>query len=744
MPVRYNTMNPVEPNGSSDFRDTHDNTGNLDLAMNGTALAWTDRLGRLRKSWDGIEDQVNTFLAAQGYEPVPLVYVDGSTLTVDRPTQLIERDGNLYSVKLPASFPVQLTGNWATDQELLVAQVDRSLRGDLADSVDISKGAVLIGRAVVSIRSINQLLVSPQQSHSLYVTSSYRLGLGKGGASYRWSASTPKSNHNGIDVVSPTVPLASDYSNLLEFLNGTGETQPGGSGCFLLVYPSEVTAYHAGLVGDGATDESSLAQRFVDSRKGNICIFPGRHLIAGLVLDGSSYDNTTIIVPESGEIVVGPRPTTSSSNFLSSWVGIGIRDCDGVTLTYRGHGNRFNQPNQEHVFNVRLAGVTNFKCPFFKAREIRGDGIYIGQRDHSTDSPTSSDLHFGYFECENTADDGRNAMSIVAGTHIEIDVFRSIRVGAVVGGILQPGGFDIEPNYDFQTVSDVRIGQAYVRTAGNFGLQVTGRLRSTLGGNVDGVTIDSYDVESTMNADSVNLVSFSHCKNLRATGAAKVPANTTYVNVATLNLDNIQNADISHSGVGGSYGARIATTGRAVDINLAIRASGYRIAGCQTVYVARSRISVVGRNGAAGSYGLHTRKLTRSGINQDDVEYIVDCPATGGAGTYGVYNEPSDAMTFSNCRLLSGNLRGYPDFDHHVLGCGAGFNRINVPGVNYASSIPTNGTWAQGDLVWRTTPQIIPASNMTLIGWTRLTTGSANSSGIDWANMYVSHVQPAT
>ncbi|HBN8069659.1 TPA: hypothetical protein L3749_006594, partial [Pseudomonas aeruginosa] len=55
-------------------------------------------------------------------------------LTVDRPTQLIERDGNLYSVKLPASFPVELTGNWATDQNLLVAQVDRSLRQQLRDS----------------------------------------------------------------------------------------------------------------------------------------------------------------------------------------------------------------------------------------------------------------------------------------------------------------------------------------------------------------------------------------------------------------------------------------------------------------------------------------------------------------------------------------------------------------------------------------------------------------------------------
>ncbi|HFF2125230.1 right-handed parallel beta-helix repeat-containing protein [Pseudomonas aeruginosa] len=132
MPVRYNTMNPVEPNGSSDFRDAHDNTGNLDLAMNGTALAWTDRLGRSKKSWVGIEDQVNTFLARSGFELPPLQYVDGTPLVVDSPAKLIQRGGNLYSVKLPASFPIELSGTWSADEPLLVFRSDQSLRQELA------------------------------------------------------------------------------------------------------------------------------------------------------------------------------------------------------------------------------------------------------------------------------------------------------------------------------------------------------------------------------------------------------------------------------------------------------------------------------------------------------------------------------------------------------------------------------------------------------------------------------------
>lgn len=128
----YATGNPL---GSKDPRDLYDNAENFDAAMNDRVnTTWNDRFGVLRLTMKGYEEQFNDFLANSGFEPVPLEYVDGTPLTVDRPTQLIERDGDLYSVKLPASFPVNLTGNWATDQNLLVAQVDRSLRQQLRDA----------------------------------------------------------------------------------------------------------------------------------------------------------------------------------------------------------------------------------------------------------------------------------------------------------------------------------------------------------------------------------------------------------------------------------------------------------------------------------------------------------------------------------------------------------------------------------------------------------------------------------
>ncbi|MBX5744466.1 hypothetical protein ISE01_31015, partial [Pseudomonas aeruginosa] len=135
----YATGNPL---GSKDPRDLYDNAENFDAAMNDRVnTTWNDRFGVSRPTMKGYEEQFNDWLDAQGFEPGFLEYVDGSPLTVDRSTQLIQRDGNLYSVKRPASFPVTLSGNWAADEPLLVAQVDRTLQDTLATSA----GAGMIG-----------------------------------------------------------------------------------------------------------------------------------------------------------------------------------------------------------------------------------------------------------------------------------------------------------------------------------------------------------------------------------------------------------------------------------------------------------------------------------------------------------------------------------------------------------------------------------------------------------------------
>ncbi|HCA6403147.1 TPA: hypothetical protein MXV29_002137 [Pseudomonas aeruginosa] len=128
----YATGNPL---GSKDPRDLYDNAENFDTAMNDRVnVAWSDRFGVSRKTWFGVEQQVNDFLIGTAFEPVPLIYVDGSELVVPSPSKLIQRDGNLYSVRLPANFPVTLSGNWAADELLLTVRSDQALRQQLRDA----------------------------------------------------------------------------------------------------------------------------------------------------------------------------------------------------------------------------------------------------------------------------------------------------------------------------------------------------------------------------------------------------------------------------------------------------------------------------------------------------------------------------------------------------------------------------------------------------------------------------------
>ncbi|MBF8720180.1 hypothetical protein [Pseudomonas guariconensis] len=132
--MRYNTGNPVEPYGSSDFRDAFDNTGNLDLAMNGQALTWVDRAGKEKKSWKGIQQQVTDYLIKSGYESVYLTY--GSGVIVERQTQLVQRDGELYRVMNASDIPLTLTGTWATDAPKLQAVGDQGLRQQISGNLE--------------------------------------------------------------------------------------------------------------------------------------------------------------------------------------------------------------------------------------------------------------------------------------------------------------------------------------------------------------------------------------------------------------------------------------------------------------------------------------------------------------------------------------------------------------------------------------------------------------------------------
>ncbi|NNA48625.1 SGNH/GDSL hydrolase family protein [Pseudomonas lactis] len=150
--MRYNTGNPVEPDGSSDPRDLYDNTKTIDKLVNGPELTWLGRLGKTLKTWAGMEKEFSDLIARSGYESIYVQYE--AAAVVDRPTQLVQREGDLYRVTDQASLPLTLTGVWATDAPRLTAVGDASLRAALAEP----DGASLVESVFGSLDSAIQTI----------------------------------------------------------------------------------------------------------------------------------------------------------------------------------------------------------------------------------------------------------------------------------------------------------------------------------------------------------------------------------------------------------------------------------------------------------------------------------------------------------------------------------------------------------------------------------------------------------
>ncbi|EMT6398441.1 hypothetical protein [Klebsiella oxytoca] len=139
----YKTGNPL---GSAAVKDLFDNAENLDFALNSlTALIWTDRLGKTRRSFFGMESafvtqltsqesRFNTFIQSSGYQIVG-DYTAGP-LTITEYNQLIRYNNELYKLTAATDIPFTTAGNtdetWTdTDAAHFVSVGDAALRQNL-------------------------------------------------------------------------------------------------------------------------------------------------------------------------------------------------------------------------------------------------------------------------------------------------------------------------------------------------------------------------------------------------------------------------------------------------------------------------------------------------------------------------------------------------------------------------------------------------------------------------------------
>ncbi|EME0886936.1 right-handed parallel beta-helix repeat-containing protein [Pseudomonas aeruginosa] len=438
------------PLGSKDPRVLYENAEHLDLAMNSLNQdRWMDRGPQrppvARWTWWGIEQYVMQWLAAQGFEPTPLDYVDGSPLIVDRPTQLIQRDGNLYSVQLPADFPVSLSGNWATDEPLLVNQVDRALRAELVNETDLALGAAVVGRSAVVVESLADLVGSPRKTTHTYHVRGHRPGITTGGGIFVWDPLMPRSMHNGGTVVSPTVPAYTAQPGLADYLAGVGETEPSASGAFVRRIENNIVRleYFGWVEGELGTAPLAMLLKETRSNEGDaanigaVAMLPPGTVRTGPVTLGSNQiiggTSRTIILQEPGTVVGDVQP------FLTA--------AGQVNLMIIGNGMQVNgQKNEatsgEGRYGIFLYGAKKVLIQDLTVNSFSGDGLAVT----GNVSIPCEDIRLERVTCNFN---GRNAFSIINAKRTTLINCRGTNtntngIGASANGPWS--GFDIEPN----------------------------------------------------------------------------------------------------------------------------------------------------------------------------------------------------------------------------------------------------------------------------------------------------------
>jgi hypothetical protein len=201
-----------------------------------------------------------------------------SAVKIDNPSEI---DSRLSSLELTVSSlgtaAFQNVEDFATQAELDVVEGQAqgytdALKDDLANSTDPAKGAGLVGRAVVSVETMADMLAIPADARKAdltYIVKGFHLPANylvepySGGGMYLWVGDQDKAGHNGVTVIDPAAPFPSDWGDSLQ-VSAFFQHSGAGVGCFVL----ESNVLHAaqfGLINDAITrDQTVILQQIID------------------------------------------------------------------------------------------------------------------------------------------------------------------------------------------------------------------------------------------------------------------------------------------------------------------------------------------------------------------------------------------------------------------------------------------------------------------------------------------------
>jgi hypothetical protein len=444
----------------------------------------------------------------------------------------------------------------------------------------------------------------------------------------------------------------------------------------------------------GTTDMSQAITNMVNANKGAVCYIDSLCLMAGLIMNGSTYNGTQIRCVGAGMLKLKPLVGTGYNFDTSIWVGIAVQGCDQVLLDLAWDGNRVNQPQYEGIYCVAICGSTNVYCPGLRFREIRGDGLYIDWYSpiHSSGQANSQNVVVDYLYAYNTADDGRNACSVISCQGLTIGQFSSYRVGGLVNSVLEPGGLDLEPNWPAQDISDVTVGTANIITAGGTGISISGKSVSGNDANQDWnigrVKIGASNILFTANGNFLIARAF----DVKAT--VDIYHLTPYIGAQ---IDFANRCDVKLNIVNATIGLWAGAGGFVTDCDITVNLNIYGSTGfgglmttgaVRTTFRGKIYNAAVGGNAPAVQLNPNARTVTQSYVT-----YSMEFPY-----------DPNVNLVFSNTTVTLGSAVCLKDcmMEGFALITQTNFQipSYNCAGRNHGTGAivaPTSGVWSQFD-----------------------------------------------
>ncbi|MEQ4940183.1 hypothetical protein [Enterobacter hormaechei] len=670
------------PVPSESPRDLKFNAGKIDEFVTSFSQWYIDRFGIQHYTIEGLKQLVlqqiynlgwnlkGTFQGGGTVTTAGDLLQDTATLIWYRWDDLSTLPKTVPSGSTPASAGGTGPGKW---QPVEVSDV---LRKDLA----AADGFKLIGRCatVVALR-----LVEPTINKQMVSLVEYASGTGYGGGILWYDNTDTTSADNGVDV----------------FVTAGGKRWKRLS--------SRITLLDAG--GVPGTDSSVALQRLVDAKKGKLVVVPeGEFIVAGITLNNSTYNNTRFQC--EGILKLKQRASTSENNAgMPAFMGVLLKDVFNISGYIRFDGQRSVQPNEEHIYCVGIAGGGGHD---FSAdiKEIKGDGFYVNQSDWLSSSEVTDGLRIRG-SISNSSVDGRNAISIISCKNFNIDVSMK-NVGGVVGSVQQPGGVDLEPNFDYQIIDNGIINIVADNCA--YGICFFGK---------------SYNI--TKVKVSANLKNNTHPYLSRFRDCdvdLMVKDNTTVAG----EMDTCLDSKITVRHMNCDNGFDIGYRGEVLRCDVQVSGTSWLNYVARTGAVSRSEIEWNAFDCRAGGTGIALRVDTpQAGTAYVCSRNTYRChvPEVGNA-QYAARNA-GGLITFSECLWVDSNLGGWSNWGAAVVGQIANFRKnILCNGFSTSNAMPGIGYYVTGDFVQANTLTV--TTGYVLHGWLRLTTGSGNVLDTDW------------